>query len=602
MNSAANMKMRDCLESQGVLLEMKAQEANRAALQAQRQQTSHHLEQQARILRDRLAHTSTSALERGHLQSQLTNIEHRLRGIAVHRMPNERENDQLGGEEEQVARFCFAIGELLRTRPTRRAPLRELTADERVQQRLQNLQRSRIIQRSMTLKELLTKRCKMFDIFLDSSYCEVVCFAGERDAFNLPGRSACSPVMGYSGAYPQGMVPQAQLPGRQGPLPPGPLPPGMIVGVSPMAGLLALPAPKAPGMLALPSTAGPVSVPLTAEQVSQVELELTKNGGSERSRKICLHFNVQEAQLGLHFRLFEEAGKTLVTHALPEVAALEELVSELSPRRSDIAKAMRHCLEHAPNHAEPLARLLARALQVPDLQSEERIARFFLLSDVLYNSKSVSTRGATRYRAVLEQLLPDVCEILGREWLRALGEGPEFLRAASVISRVLTAWRTWDVFPDVYVGGLEALLLGPSPQEAPDRDDAVLTQKLVRWCSETDPQELPTAARRRGLCGPAITVERSRERLCMYELYWHRSAIERAAQEAEWARLAAERRAIAERAAKQRRAAAAAESQARAAQAQAFVAIPDDPSRPAPDPELDGDPMSDGEWACSMPD
>lgn len=594
--SAEHAGMRDCIESQAVLMEMKAQEANRAALRVQKEQTSQHLEMQAKILRERLSSLAVNAsLERGHLQSQLSNIEHRLRGIAVHRMPNERDIDQWGGEEEQVARFCFAIGELLRTRPTRRAPIRELQADERVQQRWQNLQRSRIIQRSMTLKQLLKDRCKMFEFFVDQSYCEMVCFAGEREVATLQG-SALSPIMGYSGAYPTGLPGQLQLPGR-GPLPPGPLPPGQYPPL-PMAGMLALPAPQAPGMRSFPSSAGPVSVPLTAEQLFRVEMELTKNGGTERCRKICLHLNLQEAQLGLHFRLFEDAGKTLVTYKDPELTGLEELIAELSPRRSDIATAMQHCLEHATNHAEALARLLARSLQVPDVQSEERIARLFLLSDVLYNSKS-HARGATRYRAVLEQLLPDVCEWLGREWMRSpefRGESSDRLRASSVVSRVLNSWRSWDVFPDVYIGGLEALLLGPAPEEAPDKDDKVLTQRLVRWCSETNPLELPTAARRRGLGGPTLSVEQSRERLCMYEIYWHRSAIERAAQEAEWAQALRKRQAAAEALAAQARAAKRAHAKA------APWAVADDPSRPAPDPELDGDPMSDGEWACTMPD
>lgn len=607
-----------------MFLEIKAQEANRAARRMEREQTSGFLEKQAQILRDRLSMLPADALvERSHLQSQLTNIEHRLRGLAVHRMPSDKDMDKEGGEEEQVGRFAFAVGEMLRTRPTRMAPVREILLDERVNQRWTNLQRSRIIQRSVTVKELLQKRCNMFEIFLDASFCEVICFAGERETANvyagmvrqLNPSIMNTPVVGYAGAYPR-LASQSQVPGQ------GPLPGMPVVGMSPTVGALTLPSmpSSASAMQALPSAMGPV---LTSEQIAHVEMELAKNGGVERATKLCLQLDVHESLISAHFRLYDDGGKTMVTHMAPVLTALEELICDLSPRRSDILKAMQHCLEQAANHSEAIARLIVRSLQVPDLQNEEHIARFLLLSDVLYNSKSFYSKGAARYRSVFEPLLPDLCELLGREWIRQLRDAAEITRATTVVMKVLNAWRSWELFPDVFVGGLEALMLGPAPNGEPDREDHALIQKLVRWCSETDPQELPTAAKRRGLVGASISVEKSRERLCIYEHYWHQTNIERAAQAAVEKRLKKERkRAEAERKAKLAQAKAAearlaAATQA-AAQANADVFRKGDEDdldgepmdtreieqrlrpRPDVDAELDGDSMSEGEWASEM--
>jgi len=223
---------------------------------------------------------------------------------------------------------------------------------------------------------------------------------------------------------------------------------------------------------------------------------------------------------------YEHEGEPHVTHMIPEHQHLEERLFRLTPKRALIYDIMVFLIDNAQQHCTEFAKLIVRSLVVPDLESEVVMARFFLLSDVLFNARSGS-KGAVRYRSCFEELLPDVCETLGRQWLRRIARSSlERSRAATSVTRILGAWRTWDVFPTVFIGGLEALLLGPDADFSnPDAaSDVVLRQKLERWFSDVNGPELSIAARRRGLAGPQLSLQACRQRLGDYERYWHSSA------------------------------------------------------------------------------
>ncbi|CAE8629512.1 unnamed protein product [Polarella glacialis] len=194
---------------------------------------------------------------------------------------------------------------------------------------------------------------------------------------------------------------------------------------------------------------------------------------------------------------------------------------------------MSFCMDNAAQYSAVLSSCLMRSLVVPDLETDMVIARLFLMSDVLFNSQS-GAKGSARYRSQFEEPLPDVFEHLGRLWLARLQESDadgKLLARAEVAARgILSAWQGWDVFPSVFIGGLESLLLAAAPEPnsdpslwtAENESDPTLRQKLARWCSEVEPAELRVAARRRGLSGPNLPVAICRLRFCHYERYWHR--------------------------------------------------------------------------------
>lgn len=237
---------------------------------------------------------------------------------------------------------------------------------------------------------------------------------------------------------------------------------------------------------------------------------------------------------------------------------LGEQLEKLSTSRASVCEAMAFCLEHAPKSATSLSKGLINSLDAPDISSETVVARLFLINDVLYNS-SARVLGATLYRQTLQDLLPDAFEKLGRQ--SATRAPMQRAKVESGARKVFSAWRSWSIFPMLFIGGLEMLLCSPPPKagattpeasgdcgcgpgsagpeeslteqqqaaadteaEAADKAevDEVLRQKLLRWRSATE-ATIPNAARQRGLAGPSLPVAECVRRLCRYERFWHTS-------------------------------------------------------------------------------
>eukprot|EP00928_Gymnodinium_smaydae_P009426 TRINITY_DN13529_c0_g1_i1.p1 TRINITY_DN13529_c0_g1~~TRINITY_DN13529_c0_g1_i1.p1 ORF type:complete len:593 (-),score=167.38 TRINITY_DN13529_c0_g1_i1:12-1790(-) len=544
-----------------LLRELKSRGDINNAAKAARELRIQQLEAQGTLISRRLEQVPAGTMERSHLQNQLMAVEQSIRAMAVHKL-NDDEQALFGSEADQVAKFSQSVKEYLRNYAGRRCFLSQIGEDPKVQREMLELKRCRIVRKSADFREILNQKCPLFEVALDAQKRGVLRFKGDTGTevqevlvpslMGIPvGASGYFPG-GYPGCIPQpaiagpgmGSMGMAMLthaagyaPGMQTMVP---TPPGSA---QQQPQLLALTSPTAPG--AAGSSAGPpgaaqaclpIGMELSKEKVALVELELAKAGGSDRARKLCLHLNLQEPQLMRHFRFVERSGKTYVEHQLPDISELEAKLLTLRPHRADVFEVMAFCLDRAAQYAVPLARALARSLEVPDVETEVRLARLYVVSDVLYNARSATARGAARFRTAFEELLPDAFDALGRQWSRggAGGGGAGHLersRVASIAGAVLQAWRGWDVFSAVFVSGLEALVLSPTPDGAVDDAegaDAVLRQKLQQWKVEATEADVPTAARRRGLSGPvgSLPAAECRQRLCRYERYWHRDRVD----------------------------------------------------------------------------
>ncbi|MGH0145673.1 UNVERIFIED_CONTAM: hypothetical protein FKN15_015308 [Acipenser sinensis] len=85
---------------------------------------------------------------------------------------------------------------------------------------------------------------------------------------------------------------------------------------------------------------------------------------------------------------------------------LEEVLRALSPRKNDIGDAMVFCLNHA-EAAEEIVECIAESLSILKTPLPKKIARLYLVSDVLYNS-SAKVTNASYYRKYFESKL---CQI-----------------------------------------------------------------------------------------------------------------------------------------------------------------------------------------------
>ncbi|MCJ8740461.1 hypothetical protein PDJAM_G00059560 [Pangasius djambal] len=136
---------------------------------------------------------------------------------------------------------------------------------------------------------------------------------------------------------------------------------------------------------------------------------------------------------------------------------LEEILRGLTPRRSDIAEAMLFCLTHA-DAAEEIVECITESLSILKTPLPKKIARLYLVSDVLYNS-SAKVANASYYRKFFENKLCQIFSDLNATFKTIQGH----LQSENFKQRVMScfrAWEEWAVYPDPYLIKLQNIFLG----------------------------------------------------------------------------------------------------------------------------------------------
>jgi U2-associated protein SR140 len=75
---------------------------------------------------------------------------------------------------------------------------------------------------------------------------------------------------------------------------------------------------------------------------------------------------------------------------------LEDLIRYLTPERSKIGDAMIFCIEHA-DAADEICECIAESLSSPETAIHKKIARLYLVSDIL-NNCTVKVQNASFFR------------------------------------------------------------------------------------------------------------------------------------------------------------------------------------------------------------
>ena len=92
----------------------------------------------------------------------------------------------------------------------------------------------------------------------------------------------------------------------------------------------------------------------------------------------------------------------------------------------------------------------------PGVSVDTRIARLYLLSDVLYNSQQPGVRNAFLYRDAIERMAPDVFASLGKHGNNGKIGRMTFLKLKTAVSSILSAWTNWSVYNPAFIDELEA--------------------------------------------------------------------------------------------------------------------------------------------------
>eukprot|EP00899_Mesostigma_viride_P019993 jgi/Mesvir1/27996/Mv20193-RA.4 len=132
----------------------------------------------------------------------------------------------------------------------------------------------------------------------------------------------------------------------------------------------------------------------------------------------------------------------------------EDMLRSLTMDRGDILNAMVWAMDHAAEAAE-VAELITDSLTLSETPIPTKVARLFLVSDILHNSGSVAVKHAAAYRREFESRLPEIFESFN-ELFRSITGRMTLHTLKDHVQRVLRAWSSWFLFSDGFLTGLEA--------------------------------------------------------------------------------------------------------------------------------------------------
>ena len=152
-----------------------------------------------------------------------------------------------------------------------------------------------------------------------------------------------------------------------------------------------------------------------------------------------------------------EAGRASKEAALRPLAdrRLRALLRTLTPRRECIARCMVLALDHA-YAADAVAARIAASLVLPRTPIPRKLARLYVVSDILYNS-AARVPHAWRYRDAFHTHLARIFAHLG-DVVRAYSSRVKADAVLRPVLGVLDAWDAWLVYPPVELAALRGLL------------------------------------------------------------------------------------------------------------------------------------------------
>ncbi|XP_016980599.2 U2 snRNP-associated SURP motif-containing protein isoform X1 [Drosophila rhopaloa] len=162
---------------------------------------------------------------------------------------------------------------------------------------------------------------------------------------------------------------------------------------------------------------------------------------------------------------------------------LEDLIRQLTPERARIGDAMIFCIEHA-DAADEICECIAESLVNLNTLASKKIARLYLISDILHNC-TVKVANASFFRKSVEKQLVDIFENLHNYYQniesRLKAEGFK-----SRVCNVIRTWEEWTIYPKEFLAQLTAKFLGKpyvmpvssSPQAEETRSDEALDEDI----------------------------------------------------------------------------------------------------------------------------
>jgi len=174
-----------------------------------------------------------------------------------------------------------------------------------------------------------------------------------------------------------------------------------------------------------------------------------------------------------------------------EMEEFEKLLRTLCASRQSICETMAFCFDKS-GAAVQISELLRKAVMESEggVSIDTRVARLYLLSDVLFNSQQPGVRNAFRYRDAIEVMAPSLFASLGSHGARSGRMTRNKLRRA--VNAVIEAWNKWSVYNPGFLEELEAQFEGKETNASTSTDK---TNNLSASANENDESETQSEAK-----------------------------------------------------------------------------------------------------------
>jgi len=136
------------------------------------------------------------------------------------------------------------------------------------------------------------------------------------------------------------------------------------------------------------------------------------------------------------------------------------LKNKLCASQESICAAMAFAFDKSGAAIEISAMLKEALLEYNNgISVDTRIARLFLLSDILFNSQQPGVKNAFQYRDAIETMSPEVFESLGKHGDGRAGR-MTMNKLRRAVSSVLSAWTNWSVYNTTFLDELQSRFEG----------------------------------------------------------------------------------------------------------------------------------------------
>eukprot|EP01028_Stygiella_incarcerata_P004358 TRINITY_DN194_c0_g1_i1.p1 TRINITY_DN194_c0_g1~~TRINITY_DN194_c0_g1_i1.p1 ORF type:complete len:668 (-),score=204.53 TRINITY_DN194_c0_g1_i1:50-2053(-) len=128
-----------------------------------------------------------------------------------------------------------------------------------------------------------------------------------------------------------------------------------------------------------------------------------------------------------------------------DYAILEDLLLGIVANKSYIRWTMGFCFDHVDCAAE-IVDILVQSLSIDDTPLKKKLARLYLVSDILFNATS-AIQGSLVFRDLLHKNLLSIFDAIARALQKAPGRVSQRIFSASMRG-VLETWKNWRIFPE----------------------------------------------------------------------------------------------------------------------------------------------------------